>query len=226
MWIIWIIVAAVIGTVIYEIYKSKKQNNEYENSELGIKYARGEYRPTSDTNIIRYMSSDEKNHLFTFGHASKIYRYDQLVHFELIEDNETIFKSSGSIGRAIAGGALAGGIGALIGSSTASRKSDTKVRYLGINATINPGAQLLNVTFFNTETSRDGIVYTNSIDTARKMIAQLQAIQLYNEEQRLMPADEKVISIPEQIKEYKSLLDCGAITQEEYDIKKKELLKS
>ena len=30
MWIIWIIVAAVIGTVIYEIYKSKKQNNEYE----------------------------------------------------------------------------------------------------------------------------------------------------------------------------------------------------
>ncbi len=226
MWIIWIIVAAVIGTVIYEIYKSKKQNNEYENSELGIKYARGEYHPTSDLNIIRYMSSDEKNHLFTFGHASNIYRYDQLVHFELIEDNETIFKSSGSIGRAIAGGALAGGIGALIGSSTASRKSDTKVRYLGINVTINPGAQLLNVTFFNTETSRDGIVYTNSIDTARKMIAQLQAIQLYNEEQRLKPADEKVISIPEQIKEYKSLLDCGAITQEEYDIKKKELLKS
>ena len=207
-------VAAVIGTVIYEIYKSKKQNNEYENSELGIKYARrGEYRPTSDTNTIRYMSSDEKNHLFTFGHASKIYRYDQLVHFELIEDNETIFKSSGSIGRAIAGGALAGGIGALIGSSTASRKSDTKVRYLGINATINPGcSSFSNVTFFNTETSRDGIVYTNSIDTARKMIAQLQAIQLCNEEQRLKTLLMKklYLSLSRSEGSTKWLLDCGA----------------
>jgi hypothetical protein len=31
-------------------------------------------------------------------------------------------------------------------------------------------------------------------------------------------------SIPEQIKEYKELLDIGAITESEYDTKKKELL--
>lgn len=54
----------------------------------------------------------------------------------------------------------------------------------------------------------------------------LGEIEQYNKQQNANPADEKVISIPEQIKEYKSLLDCGAITQEEYDIKKKELLKS
>lgn len=36
--------------------------------------------------------------------------------------------------------------------------------------------------------------------------------------------DSKEKSIPEQIKEYKELLDIGAITESEYDTKKKELL--
>ena len=32
------------------------------------------------------------------------------------------------------------------------------------------------------------------------------------------------VSVPEEIKQYKDLLDCGAITEEEYQLKKTDLL--
>ena len=39
-----------------------------------------------------------------------------------------------------------------------------------------------------------------------------------------IPSSEIAINVPDEIKQYKELLDSGAITQEEYDAKKKQLL--
>ena len=43
----------------------------------------------------------------------RIYNFDDVIEFELLEDGETITK--GGLGRALAGGILFGGVGAIVG---------------------------------------------------------------------------------------------------------------
>lgn len=97
---------------------------------------------------------------------------------------------------------------------------------LKIKVVIDPDTQVRYVHFDVKGLAKDTVAYRAAYKNAQQVMTMLGEIEQYNKQQNANPADEKVISIPEQIKEYKSLLDCGAITQEEYDIKKKELLKS
>lgn len=51
----------------------------------------------------------------------EIYNYSDIVDFELLEDGEFIVK--GRLGRAVVGGVLFGGIGAVVGGVTGGKKS-------------------------------------------------------------------------------------------------------
>lgn len=128
--------------------------------------------------------------------------------------------------RAVVGGILAGTAGAIVGASTAKNSSKQLANMLKIKVVIDPNTQVRYVHFDVKGLAKDTVAYRAAYKNAQQVMAMLGEIEQYNKQQNANPADEKVISIPEQIKEYKSLLDCGAITQEEYDIKKKELLKS
>lgn len=50
----------------------------------------------------------------------KIYKYSDIVDYELLEDGESITK--GGLGRAVVGGALFGGVGAVVGGVTGHKK--------------------------------------------------------------------------------------------------------
>src|SRR5690606_10900120 len=54
------------------------------------------------------------------GKVKQIYNYSDIVNFELLEDGESI--ASGGLGRALVGGALFGGVGAIVGGVTGKRK--------------------------------------------------------------------------------------------------------
>lgn len=61
--------------------------------------------------------------------VNKLIRYDNLSHYTLTANDGVIAhtetKSSGSISRAIVGGAIAGGVGAVVGAVSAGAKSNT-----------------------------------------------------------------------------------------------------
>ena len=68
---------------------------------------------------------------------------------------------------------------------------------------------------------KSGSIYKSASSIAQDIISILEIISHENEVSKNSSSSD---SIAEEIKKYKELLDIGAITQEEFDAKKKQLL--
>lgn len=152
----------------------------------------------------------------------KIYNYSDIVDFELLEDGESITK--GGLGRAVAGGVLFGGVGAIVGGVTGGKKSKSVCNSLKIKITVNDIKNpVVYINFLSTATKKDSFTYKNAYKLAHECISVLQLI--CNDQK---PSEEDIsvslISGADEILKYKNLLDNGIITQEEFDAKKKQLL--
>ncbi|MBN1325169.1 MAG: hypothetical protein JW974_03035 [Alphaproteobacteria bacterium] len=78
---------------------------------------------------------DSENKLWAVSEVNKIYRFQDIVKVEVVQDGKTI--SSGGLGRAFALGVLAGGVGAVVGATTGRKISENKLTDLRIKITIN-----------------------------------------------------------------------------------------
>lgn len=136
---------------------------------------------------------------------------------ECRENQVTTTKKKGTIGRAAAGGILAGPVGALTGASTA--KSSSKTETYTEERFKNAHLHLIRLD-------------TNDPLTITILIKSSQAEVIY---QMMEYAGVKPVTSVEdqsqqnadpisQLREYKQLLNEGIITQEEFDVKKKQLL--
>ena len=155
--------------------------------------------------------------------GATIYDYNDIISYELLEDGSTI--SKGGMGKALAGGLLFGGAGAIVGGVTGKKKIKNICSKLQVKITVNNTerpAEYINL--INTETKKDGFLYKTAYNTSQEILSMLEIIcnstKKQNETQPIM--EEK--SIADEIMKFKELLDCAAITQEEFDKKKKELL--
>lgn len=155
---------------------------------------------------------------------ARIYNYSELLEYEILEDGNTITK--GGLGSAVVGGALFGGIGAVVGGLTGGKKSKEVVRSLKVKIVLdNKIVPAEYIELLKTEFKKDGFVYRAAKQEAEDIVAILASISAENEknkESNNTPAVNND-SITE-IKRYKELLDGGIITQEEFDKKKQELL--
>lgn len=145
------------------------------------------------------------------------YSYSDIVSFELQADGKVITSStSGGLGSAVVGGILFGGVGAIVGSNTGKKRTNSTIyNTYTINITLN-SMQNPNITFD---------VPTQKI--ANEIISALQL--MYNSQIKDAETNTKKIdidnnSVADEIKKFKELLDMGAITETEFDIKKKQLL--
>ena len=169
----------------------------------------------------------------------KTFGFDEIAGFELIENGEVIAttttKTKGGISRALVGGALAGGVGALVGASTAKKKSHTTEqtvitsRCVRISLT-NPNVNQIEINIPKHKEyyilTKEG-KYTASFETIGKEIISMLESMVAAADKFELPkpavkdnADQTI----KQIREYKQLLDEGIITQEDFDAKKKQLL--
>ena len=152
---------------------------------------------------------------------STVYNYTDIVDFELLEDGDSVVK--GGLGRALVGGALFGGTGAIVGGVTGKRKNKGICNSLKIKVTINDiNNPVVYITFLNTATKKDGFVYKNIYKEAHECLSTLQLI--CDKQESAVENNSISVSSADELLKYKSLLDTGAITQEEYDNKKKQLL--
>ncbi|MDL0397548.1 SHOCT domain-containing protein, partial [Clostridioides difficile] len=147
--------------------------------------------------------------------------FDDILEFELLEDGETIVK--GGLGRAITGGVLFGGTGAVVGGITGKKTSRKVVEIFKIKITvkdINNPIEYINL--INSKVKTNSSIYQKAFSDAQEILSILSIITKYN----VMEDKKKSISssTADEILKYKNLLDMEAITQEEFDAKKKELL--
>jgi hypothetical protein len=148
--------------------------------------------------------------------------YSEIVNFELLEDGESIV--SGGLGRALVGGVLLGGVGSIVGGVTGKKESKSICTNLKIKITVNDMANpAIYIVFWENDVGirKNEKLYKDLYTSAQECIS---IFQLICESQKPIGESTNYISNADEIMKYKTLLDAGAITQNEYDAKKKQLL--
>lgn len=156
----------------------------------------------------------------------QIYDYSNILDYELLEDGNSI--SKGGVGRAIIGGALFGSVGAIVGGSTGHKIKGTCSKLqikITMNSMENP---TVYINFIESETRKDGFVYKELYAQAQEILSLLGIIVQSNNSKSSaddsMAEHQSNLSAADEIFKFKKLLDSGIISQEEFDIKKKQLL--
>lgn len=147
-----------------------------------------------------------------------VYSFKNLVDYELVVDGETYSKGGASIGRALVGGALFGGAGAIIGGSTGKRKQKEIIKKMYIKISLkHPYDTYTEIPLISSETKKGVLIYNTMTGAANNILALLDFMVV---SEPSVP----VSSAADELLKYKQLLDCGLLTEEEFLEKKKQLL--
>ena len=171
-------------------------------------------------------SSKKQFQLFINKSYTKIYDVNDLVDYEIRVDNEVIVtsktKSKKGIGKAIVGGALFGGVGAVAGAVAGNSKGKTtssqkEIHHYSLVLKVNDFQKPSFIVSLDSEEIAEEVVTIFDLLVGNAAVKQ-------DSKRSSVPTDSSLDSF-EQMKKYKELLDAGIISQQEYDAKKKELLK-
>ena len=151
-----------------------------------------------------------------------ILKYSQLMDYTVTEDGNTVSKSGA--GKAIAGGLLFGGIG-LVAGGLSGRKTKEVINKMSITIMVDcEWIDSIEIPIITAETKKGSFSYNLSKELFNQITHLLDRIISENTRTSAVQNNNIELSPVLQIKQYKELLDCGAITQEEFESKKKELL--
>ena len=184
------------------------------------------FNPTKKIGNYIEFDDNKKQWLIPDGFARtkvnpKVYNYKDIIEFELLEDGESITK--GGLGRAVAGGVLLGGVGAIVGGVTGNRKTNSIVNSLKIKITLNDiNNPNVYISLIKIKTPTNSSIYKKSYKFAQDILSVLSIIVEDNDK----PKNEvkNTSSDADEILKFKNLLDDGIITQEEFEKKKKMIL--
>lgn len=163
-----------------------------------------------------FLSVDRANRLFYIGYRGKdnsrrmIYSFDEVAGYEsdAPDDDVLVTETKGGIGRAVIGAAVAGPVGAIVGAATAkteTRKGSCGKENVSIHFMLPLGESRLPTT-----------VYPCGVTAFLKSCK--------GPHEKPQAADPSTSSAADELLKFKQLLDMGAITEEEYNAKKKQLL--
>ena len=153
----------------------------------------------------------------------KIYNYSDIVSYRPIERGHDEKKKHG-ITRAVVGGVLAGGAGAVVGAVTGGKHNEI-LDQLAVVINFSDGSNE-SVIFVNTETK--GMLAKQAYDYMDALIGQLESIiasnSTLNTEQKPKITEPTSSDLKSKLNELKDLVDQNLITEEEYSEKKRQLL--
>lgn len=160
-----------------------------------------------------------------------VYTFDELNSYELLENGSSVMSGGLGIGRAVVGGVLAGGVGAVLGGVTKKKKQKNQVDSLKIMVTFKDRSpQSVTLDYIKKKQDKDK-KYEKTLMKAKETMAGFDYIvselgvdrhdELVGSVNR---QQEQPITSADEIRKYKELLDEGIISQKEFDAKKKSLL--
>lgn len=165
-----------------------------------------------ETRRVANLVLDEKKKMFASAYFPHVYKYSEVLKYE-IRQGQTIIKTNdrGGIGRAIVGGVLFGGVGAVVGAATSSKSSTVKNK--------NP-----SVIIYTSSKEKPTLeILCASMSDADNIAATLEQIMAETIDKSEL-SQEKSFSASDELIKLKSLLDSGVLTQEEFDTEKKKIL--
>ena len=144
-----VIIAIVVLKSVLNSMKKKKQTNYFQTVIDKIKvdgYTISKYFVNLNRDLLIGFDEDKKELFVTkVNEEPKFYSFDKILDCTLNINGQNITKSSAS--NIVGGAILAGGVGALIGS-TMKQKTSTKLTYVGLTLTIdNLSSPNLNLCF-------------------------------------------------------------------------------
>ncbi len=152
---------------------------------------------------------------------------DSVVGYTYVEDDKK-YGVGHIVGTAAVGGVLFGGVGAIIGS-VIGLNPKRKITHIDVEITYETGGicELFHAKIYKGKPIKaGGYDYNSYLDMAKSLMGQLDLLikktSLSTDEQENVPV--QMVSNADEIRKYKELLDEGIITQDEFMIKKKELL--
>lgn len=154
----------------------------------------------------------------------EIYKFEDILSYSVIEDGNTL--TSGGLGMATIGAITFGGIGAVVGAITGAKKTKKEVLSLDIIINLKMNEQAtLKVPFIHIKTKTKSPTYKQATEDVRNCVSSLErAVKEIEELKNNNTTSNNSVSEVDEIRKYKELLDDGIITQEEFDLKKKQLL--
>lgn len=180
--------------------------------------------------VEAYVWFDDNHKWFVFPKSSftkkidncYVFKYEDLLDFEVLEDGSSITK--GGLGKALVGGAIFGLAGAIVGAT--SKKTKQICNKLQIKITTrNIDTPIVYLNLISGETKKNGFIYKQASKSVQEILSKFQIIidQIEQSKNNVKNINTN-FSAADEVKKYKELLDMGAITQEEFELKKKDLL--
>lgn len=176
-----------------------------------------------------------------------VYDYKDILKSELILDGHTELSRStaSTAGRAVLGGIIAGGAGAIIGGLSGKQKEKTKIYTIDLKVFVNDTSNPVHsINFFDAgpngmeKKSGDDKIYKIFYDPAEKWHGIISALIQQGDdlkEKKSVPTvstpasstptvSTSFPSVADELIKLKSLLDAGALTEEEFEEQKRRLL--
>lgn len=181
-----------------------------------------------DKNIMAVDKNKQELYFFYESELDRIIKFEDIVECKIIENSNVV--ESGGVGRAIVGGALAGGVGAIVGSNT--RKSKNIVSNLSVRIVTNEiDNPLYNVALITYNIDINKTLYANfykiAMQFANNVYATIQAIINENNKSKTQKEDiqeQNNTTGLEQLEKLAQLKEKGIITQEEFEESKRKIL--
>ena len=166
---------------------------------------------------------DKENEELSIFYKLKIVKtipFDTILECKIVENSNVL--NSGGVGRAIVGGMLSGGVGAIVGANT--RKSKNMLNNFLITIITNDIDEpqyTMNLvkTPINVSSSIGSVAYKSLIECSNKIYALIQSILSNNTN-----TENKNYNGLEQLEKLAELKDKGIITEQEFEESKKKIL--
>jgi hypothetical protein len=159
---------------------------------------------------------------------SEVYSFDEVLDVSLDLDEESVGQVKiGGIGRAIVGGLVFGGVGAIVGAQTGGSKitykETLKQAELKLYLEGNP-TRIIHMPLYFIKEKKRKTMYGGKLESGELMLLEFKKMIESASSETIISEVVSPSNVSEEIRKYKSLLDDGIITQEEFDQKKKQLL--
>lgn len=238
----YIVIVIIVLLGIFYMSKEMEMNDkttENNSNEVDTKLKNRDFK----TSKIRCFSTNENKQQFRLDLEHKqiaicsifpyqkidIINFSDIIECQIIEDSNTVMK--GDVGRAVVGGALAGGVGAIVGANT--RASKNVINSLQIRIiTKNISNSLYTIDLIKTEIGKNSMEYRNAMNFANNVYAILTSIITNNNKVSNNLGGKKTMeqndnsNFIEQLERLSKLKNDGMITEKEFEESKQKILNS
>lgn len=235
--VLYFIIAVILGANKQQKEQEKRENKQREslNSLEGFQPTKKAYK---NDGLIALDGQNKEIALQKNNGQIKRFNFSDIISCEVVEDGETVTRKSNKIGRAVVGGVLAGGAGAIIGGLSGKEKQNKEIKSISLKIIFKTSEipYTFKLTFFD---AKQATSHTKSKIKLSESVYGKMAKDAINEVSNWKEKIESIInqydkeeknetqaqtSVSEEIEKLNSLKEKGAITQEEFDKQKQKLL--